>query len=404
MVTDPESPYFMFDTVSESAAETGHGYVAPDRVGGNIQSSWIASGKPPMLLVEEWMEHARKANREHPNKVYRFDQKMHRLFVKRTQDEGATAAAELGHNPGGFLDQIYRESAPTLHSDLRDPDKAGGQTGWWGWRKGQPERFALDQFQFREFGVSVYVLVSPATLQRHATMLLTSRTNCRSDDDGQTVCHPGEMWCREKSHDVEIQREAVVKVPWMKVDLRRRTGRGANAKPVSWADDGVELDIMAADFDVYDGLRPQPPAKDHDAERLSRFFLCACDQPGQCAPRTRGEPCVQYAKKHRYPPVANEAERQRLEEAYVAEGGHVDAVERAELDMREARYDGDAIGNLRRRHGIEEEVAASQAVAQRGADRYSRMAAVAGRRGVAAEGEWEARDYRPRKRPRYTHA
>ena len=95
----------------------------------------------------------------------------------------------------------------------------------------------------------------------------------------------------------------------------------------------------------------------------------------------------------------------RLEAAYVADGGHVDAVERAKLDMREARYDADAIGNLRRRHGIEEEVATSEAAAQRGADRYSRMAAVAGRRVVAAEGaQWEARDYNPRKRPRYTYA
>jgi hypothetical protein len=100
--------------------------------------------------------------------------------------------------------------------------------------------------------------------------------------------------------------------------------------------------------------------------------------------------------------VANEAERQRLEAAYVADGGHVDAVERAERDMQEARYDADAIGNLRRRHGIQEDVAASQAAAQRGAARYSMMAAVAGHRVAAGEddAQWEARDYNPRKRAR----
>ena len=72
---------------------------------------------------------------------------------------------------------------------------------------------------------------------------------------------------------------------------------------------------------------------------MSRFYPCKCVGPQQCESKAQGQPCEQYKKPHRYPPIADEAERQCLEQAYEAEGGHVDAVGRAEEASRARHYD-----------------------------------------------------------------
>ena len=289
-------------TLSPRACFCQPRYSIVDRGAGRNELHYRAQGSPVMFTWEDWADNACACNAAHPNKVYAFDQKSMRLWVQRTVDK-------VTPNPPGFLDQVYRMSAPT--------------GGWMGTRGGEICKVLLAEYRLREYGVS---MDDP-------------------DEDGvsKPVYHPDEVWMRlnltEKDADGNYE-------PWTKLNIKKK-GRGKNAKFYQWGDAGINRNIMDPRWEVYDGPRELCEMKMHDVYMLSRHFPCRCGcRTGMCAAKKAGEACEHWSKW--YPPVADAERRAELEKLYQNPEGidEDDDTDIPELRRQESEYDNAPLAHI----------------------------------------------------------
>ena len=132
---------------NEKYLVSGHSYNACDRDAGIISMAQRRDMQPKEITAD-WADLAAKANRARPSNVYMFNQKAHRLWVKRTK----TGADKTP----GFLDQFYQ--------------KPSGAP--WGVRNGERVQVYLAHYRWRNYGAGF-------------------------NDNGDYEAHPGVVWLRK---------------------------------------------------------------------------------------------------------------------------------------------------------------------------------------------------------------